>query len=93
MGALIGDYDAFISPSLAGEAPVGFGHVRGANFSRLWTQMYMPAVNLPLFAGPNGLPVCFQVIGPSDSDDRTLSIAAWIDARAREALGDVPASV
>ncbi len=92
MDALIADYDAFISPSLGGEAAVGFERVGGHNFARLWTQMYTPTVNLPLFAGPNGLPVCFQVIGPKDTDDATLAFANWVDARLREALGDVPAA-
>ncbi|MCZ6813359.1 MAG: amidase, partial [Alphaproteobacteria bacterium] len=78
MDALIADYDAFISPSLGGEAAVGFERVGGHNFARLWTQMYTPAVNLPLFAGPNGLPVCFQVIGPKDNDDATLAFANWV---------------
>ena len=93
MDALFGDYDAFISPSLGGEAAVGFERVGGHNFARLWTQMYTPCVNLPLFEGPNGLPVCFQVIGPRDSDGPTLAIANWVDARLREALGEVPVAV
>ncbi len=87
------DYDVFISPSLPGEAPVGLAEVRGGNFARLWTQMYTPAVNLPLFSGPNDLPVCFQVIGPRSTDDATLAFANWVDARLREALGYVPAAV
>jgi Asp-tRNA(Asn)/Glu-tRNA(Gln) amidotransferase A subunit family amidase len=85
MDELFADYDVFISPSLPGEAPVGLGQVRGANFARLWTQMHTPAVNLPLFSGPNDMPVCFQVIGPKGTDDATLAFANWIDARLREA--------
>ncbi len=85
MGALIKDYDVFISPSLPGEAPVGLTRVRGASFARLWTQMHAPVVNLPLFSGPNGLPVSFQVIGAKDSDDATLAFANWVDGRLREA--------
>jgi len=34
----------------------------------------------------------FQVIGPKDSDDATLAFANWVDARLREALGEVPAA-
>jgi len=92
MATLLGDYDVFISPSLPGEAPVGLTQVRGGNFARLWTQMHTPTVNLPLFYGPNDLPVCFQVIGPKGDDDATLAFANWIDARLRESLGDVPAA-
>jgi Asp-tRNA(Asn)/Glu-tRNA(Gln) amidotransferase A subunit family amidase len=86
------DYDVFISPSLPGEAPVGLTEVRAGQFTRLWTQMYTPAVNLPLFTGPNDMPVCFQVVGRRNTDDATLAAAAWIDGRLREALGDVPAT-
>ncbi len=84
MNELFVDYDLFISPSLPGEA-VGLTEARPAHFARLWTQMHTPAVNLPLFAGPNDLPVCFQVIGPKDNDDATLAFANWVDARLREA--------
>jgi len=85
--------DVFISPSLPGEAPVGLTEIRPGSFARLWTQMYTPAVNLPLFTGPNDMPVCFQVTGPRGSDDRTLAYAAWIDTHLRDALGDVPVPV
>lgn len=87
------DYDVFISPSLPGEAPVGLTETRPGGFARLWTQMYTPAVNLPLFTGPNDMPVCFQVVGRRNTDDATLAAAAWVDARLRDALGAVPAPV
>jgi Asp-tRNA(Asn)/Glu-tRNA(Gln) amidotransferase A subunit family amidase len=93
MDALIGGYDLFLTPSLSGEAPVGLAEVRGAVFARLWTQMYTPSVNLPLYEGPNGLPVNIQLVGRQGSDDRTLAAAAWVDARLREALETVPAAV
>jgi len=87
------DLDVFISPSLPGEAPVGLTEIRAGQFARLWTQMYTPAVNIPLFTGPNDMPVCFQVTGPRGSDNATLAYANWVDARLRAALGDVPASI
>lgn len=90
MDSQFADYDVFISPSLPGEPPVGLTETRAGQFARLWTQMYTPAVNLPLFSGPNDMPVCFQVVGPRNSDDATLAAAAWVDGRLREALGDVP---
>lgn len=92
MDAQFGACDLFLSPSLAGEPPVGLAEVRSAVFARLWTQMYTPAVSLPLFRGPSDMPVCIQLIGRRDSDDATLAGAAWVDARLREALGEVPAA-
>jgi Asp-tRNA(Asn)/Glu-tRNA(Gln) amidotransferase A subunit family amidase len=72
---------------------VGITKIYSGTYARLWTQMHTPCVNLPLFSGPNGMPVCFQVIGPKGSDGRTLAVAEWIDSRLREDLGDVPAQV
>ncbi len=93
MNDLFHDCDVFISPSQPGEAHVGITKMYSGTYARLWTQMHTPCVNLPLFSGPNGLPVCFQVIGPKDSDGRTLAVAEWIDSRLREVLGTVPAPV
>jgi len=93
MDAQFGECDLFISPSLAGEAPVGLTEVRRAVFARLWTQMYTPTVNLPLFIGPHSMPVCVQIIGPRNTDDITLAGARWVDTHLREALGGVPAAV
>ena len=39
------------------------------------------------------MPVCFQVVGRRNNDDATLAAAAWVDARLRDALGQVPAPV
>jgi amidase len=93
LDGIFADYDALLTPSLAGEAPVGLTEVRTATYSRMWTHMYTPAVNLPLFAGSHDMPVCIQAIGRRDTDDRALAIAQAINARLRAALGKVPASV
>lgn len=93
MDRLFDGVDLFLTPSLTGEAPVGLTEVRSAVFARLWTQMYTPAVNLPLFEGPNGLPVCVQLVGKRDTDEATLASAAWADAALRSGLGTVPKTV
>jgi amidase len=80
MDRLFDGYDLFLTPSLAGEAPIGLTETRTAVFARLWTQMYTPTVNLPVSEGPNNLPVCIQLVGPRGSDDRTLMLARWVDA-------------
>jgi Asp-tRNA(Asn)/Glu-tRNA(Gln) amidotransferase A subunit family amidase len=91
LSTIFADYDIFLTPGLPGEAPVGLTEVRTAVMNRLWTQMYAPAITLPLFEGPNDMPVGIQLVGPQGTDDRTLAIAEWVDARLREALGEVPA--
>jgi len=59
-------------------------------FNRLWTQMYTPAIHLPLFTGPSDMPIGFQVIGPQHGDDTAIAFAGWIDTRMKQALGAVP---
>lgn len=72
------DYDAVIAPSAAGEAPK-FGTGTGDPvFCTIWTLCGLPAVNLPLLVGANGLPVGVQLIGPTERDDRLLRTASWL---------------
>ena len=40
-------------------------------------------MNVPVFKGPNGLPVGAQLIGPYGGDSRTLAIAQAIDENVR----------
>ena len=86
--AIFADTDVFITPSIADEAPQDLTRVHPSAFNRLWTHMYVPAVHLPLFTGPNHMPVGFQVIGPEHSDDVTLAFAHWIDGRVSQAAGE-----
>jgi amidase len=90
---LFDGYDVLLTPSLAGEAPLGIEGVRSSVFNRMWTQMYTPCATLPLFEGPNAMPVGIQIIGRGEADDSLLGDAAWIDAAIRRALGVVPARV
>lgn len=87
------DVDVLLTPPRTGEAPVGIEGVRPSPFNAVWTQMYTPCVTLPLFQGPNGMPLGIQVVGAEGSDDTTLSHAGWIDRALRAALGVVPARV
>ena len=93
MDKIFDSFDIILSPSLPGEAPVGLTEVRTATFARLWTQMYTPSINFPLFEGPNGLPICFQMVGKRNTDDALLANAQWADAQLRAALVKIPMKV
>tara|TARA_Y100001934_G_scaffold162279_2_gene193557 strand:+ start:5274 stop:6596 length:1323 start_codon:yes stop_codon:yes gene_type:complete len=90
MDQLFSNWDLILSPSLPGEPPLGLTEVRTATFARLWTQMYTPSINFPLFEGPNEMPLCFQVVGRRDTDDDTLANAKWVDDQLRSELGNIP---
>jgi Asp-tRNA(Asn)/Glu-tRNA(Gln) amidotransferase A subunit family amidase len=71
--------DAILTPPAPGEAPHGLRTTGTAIMNFIWTHCYMPAVTLPRFTGPNGLPVGAQFVGRRHEDPRLLTLAAWAD--------------
>lgn len=86
-------YDAIITPAAAGEAPVGLDATGNPIFGALWTFLGVPAITLPLFNGPNGMPMGVQVIGRRGEDGRLLrnagALARLVAAAADGATGPV----
>jgi Asp-tRNA(Asn)/Glu-tRNA(Gln) amidotransferase A subunit family amidase len=64
--------DVLITPSAPGEAPADLTTIGEPPFNRIWTGLYGPAINLPLYTGPQGLPIGLQVVGHAGKDDRFL---------------------
>lgn len=77
--AMASEYDAVLTPSAPGEAPMGDrpGHPA---FNRMWTLLHVPCVNLPGFMGPNRLPVGVTLVGPRFRDCRLLAFAQEIES-------------
>lgn len=72
------DYDAVITPSATGQAPL-FAHGTGDPvFCSIWTLAGLPSLNLPLLVGDKGLPVGVQLVGAAERDDRLLTTANWM---------------
>ncbi len=76
--SVIGDFDAAIAPVSAGEAPKGLDSTGNPKFLLLWTSIGVPAISVPAFKGPAGLPVGVQVIGRRGADLETLRAAKWL---------------
>ena len=74
-------YDAILTPAAAGTAPMGLGSTGDPAFCTLWTLAGMPALNLPLMRGANGLPLGVQLVGRRHGDARLLRTARWLVAR------------
>jgi amidase len=68
-------YDVLITPSAPGEPPKGLETTGNAIFNSFWTALGTPAVTLPLFKGPSGLPVGLQLIAGRFKDRRLFDIA------------------
>jgi Asp-tRNA(Asn)/Glu-tRNA(Gln) amidotransferase A subunit family amidase len=76
--AMMAPYDVLLTASAAGEAPVGLQSTGDASFCALWTAAHVPALTLPVFTGPQGLPVGAQVIGKRHEDRGLFATAQWV---------------
>ena len=70
----ISSYDIILTLSTAGEAPP-FGKTETPDTCLIWTFLGMPALNLPIFKGPNTLPFGLQMISSRYNDHKLLEIA------------------
>lgn len=75
---LFANYDVLLTTPAAGEAPVGLHSTGNAAFCTVWTSMHVPCMTLPLYTGPNGLPVGMQFIGRRDADRQLFQSARWV---------------
>jgi len=79
LGDLFSTYDALLTFSAPGEAPLGFSTTGSAVFNRLWTLMGTPAINVTGCSSPSGLPVGVQIVGRFGRDRAALSVAAFVE--------------
>jgi Asp-tRNA(Asn)/Glu-tRNA(Gln) amidotransferase A subunit family amidase len=78
---LFSRFDAILTPAAPGTAPRGLDSTGDPAFCTLWTLAGMPALNLPLMQGGNGLPLGVQLVGPRNGDARLLRTARWLATR------------
>jgi Asp-tRNA(Asn)/Glu-tRNA(Gln) amidotransferase A subunit family amidase len=83
---IINKYDVLLTPATSGEAPEGIQAPSDLLFQRFWTFLHVPAITLPGFVGPNGLPIGIQLIGPHLRDSQLLSAAAWVERAMQQRL-------
>ena len=72
------EYDAILTPSAPGEAPVGLESTGDASFCTIWTLCGTPALGLPLFQGPNNMPLGAQLVSYKGDDARLFRTARWL---------------
>lgn len=73
--ALMGDADALLVPAAPGEALPGLAATGDPVFSRVWTLLGLPCVNVPGLLGPGGLPVGLQLVGRPREERKLLAVA------------------
>ena len=71
-------HTAIITPASPGPAPAGLESTGSPVFCTLWTYLGMPAVSIPLFEAPNGMPFGVQMVASRGDDARMLQTARWL---------------
>jgi Asp-tRNA(Asn)/Glu-tRNA(Gln) amidotransferase A subunit family amidase len=77
LDALLGNIDALLTPAAFGEAPVGMPAFAGVPLYQVWTTLHVPAVSIPVFKGPAGMPIGAQLIAKRHDDRKLLACAQW----------------
>ncbi|PVH95086.1 amidase signature enzyme [Periconia macrospinosa] len=72
---LLGKYDAVLTPSVPDEAPLGIEKTGNAAFCLIWTALHTPVINIPGFAGENGMPIGISLVAPRYHDRRLLAVS------------------
>lgn len=77
---LFARYDAILTPAAPGTAPP-LATTGDPSFCTLWSLCGMPACNLPVMQGEDGLPLGLQIVGGRGDDARLLRTARWLVER------------
>jgi Asp-tRNA(Asn)/Glu-tRNA(Gln) amidotransferase A subunit family amidase len=77
MDAVFGDVDVLLTLAAFGEAPVGMAAFAGVPLFQIWTTLHVPALSLPVFKGPNGLPIGAQLVARRHDDRKLFACAQW----------------
>ncbi len=78
LAPLFEHFDAIVTPAALGTAPAGLEATGDPVMCTLWTFLGLPAINLPLLHGENGLPIGVQLVGSHGDDARLLRTARWL---------------
>ena len=73
-----GACDVLLTAAATGEAPIGLDSTGNAAPCAIWTTTHVPQITLPVFQGPNGLPVGAQLVARRNDDRRLLCAARWV---------------
>ena len=90
-GSFFNDFDAIITPSAPGEAPLfSAGNTGNPIFSTVWTLCGLPCLNMPVLMSENDMPIGVQLVGGREEDDKLLRMGSWMLATLNAVEADAP---
>lgn len=79
MARALDSLDALLTPSAAGTAPLAEHGTGDPLFSRVWTALGLPSINIPIGLAECALPVGAQLVGRHFGDWALLRVAEWVE--------------
>ncbi len=78
IGPILDDYDVLLTACATGEAPVGHNTTGNTKLALIWTTLHLPAISVPVFTGPNGMPIGAYLVGKRNADRELFAAAKWV---------------
>ncbi|HEX4941521.1 MAG TPA: amidase family protein [Actinomycetota bacterium] len=72
--------DAWICPATPGVAPIGYQETGDGTMTAFWSYAGFPSISLPIFDGPDGMPLGIQLVAPLGRDEQLLHCAGFLEA-------------
>ena len=72
------EYDAILTPSTTGEAPIGLESTGSPVFCTPWSLCGVPSITVPILQGSNSMPIGVQLTAAKGDDARLLRTANWL---------------
>jgi len=81
MARIFERFDILLTPPATGEAPPDPLNMGNPSFNAMWTALGVPCVTVPVFTGPNRMPVGAQLVGAYMNDTATLAWSRWVEGK------------
>ena len=72
--------DGWICPATVGVAPIGYQETGDGTMTAFWSYAGFPSITVPVFDGPDGMPLGVQLVAPPGRDEHLLQWAELIEA-------------
>lgn len=72
--------DCWICPAIGTVAPMGYENTGDSWLTSFWSYAGWPQLTIPIFDGPDGLPLGLQLTSPAGTDEQLLTWAAAIES-------------
>jgi Asp-tRNA(Asn)/Glu-tRNA(Gln) amidotransferase A subunit family amidase len=72
--------DAWICPATVSVAPIGYQETGDGTMTAFWSYAGFPSITLPVFDGPDGMPLGIQLVAPPGRDEHLFFCAELLEA-------------